>query len=55
MRGTSAEETLHAKESYEHLKYTHRDGSYTYMAENGRFAEPLFKEAGHTCGQLIRG
>ena len=50
MRGNSYEETLWAKEAYERLVDTRRDRVYTYRVDNGRLAEPLFKEAVQTCG-----
>ena len=45
MRGTSEEETLHAKESYKRLTGTHGSIVCAYIAENGRFSYPPFKEA----------
>ena len=50
MRGTSDEETLREKEAYERLAATHGSRVYTYRADNGRFADPQFKEAVQTCG-----
>ena len=32
---------------------THGSRVYTYRADNGRFADPQFKEAVQTCGQQI--
>ena len=54
MRGTSAEETLWAKEAYERFSATYRDRFCAYRSGNGRFPEPLFKDAVQTCGQQIR-
>ena len=53
MRVTSDEETLQAKESYEHLAETHGARFCAYRADNGIFLAPLFKEEVQTCGQHI--
>ena len=39
MRGTSSEETLRAKEAYEHLSAIHGAGVCTYRVENLSFAD----------------
>ena len=44
MKGTSAEENLKEKETYERLAATHRARFFAYRADNGRFADTLFKE-----------
>ena len=53
MRGTSDEETLREKEAYERLAATHGSRVYTYRADNGRFADTLFKEEVQAYGQQI--
>ena len=53
MRGTSAEETLRAKEVYECLSATHGDMICAYRTDIRRFTETQFKEAVQYCGQLM--
>ena len=49
MRGTSSEEIHRAKEAYERLVTTHGARVCAYRLDNGRFAEPHFKEVVQTC------
>ena len=53
MRGTLYEETLHSKEAYERLLATHRERICNYRADNGRFADTMFKESLQICRQKI--
>ena len=53
MRGTAAEKILRAKEAYRRFSDTHGTRVCAYRVDNGRFEEPLFKEAVHTCREQI--
>ena len=54
MRATSDEETLWAKEAYEHLESTHWARLCAYREDIGRFTDTQFKETVQTYGQQIR-
>ena len=53
MRETSAQDSLHAKESYKCLAVTHGTRVCAYRSHNERFSDTPFKEAIRSCGQQI--
>ena len=53
MRSASQEETLAAKQAYEHLAATHEVTIRRYHANNGRFAEKAFRAAVDDVNQSI--
>ena len=53
MRRNSSEETLWAKEAYDHLEATHRSRVCAWRLDNRRFIDPQFNEEVQTCGQHI--
>ena len=53
MKDTTAETTLEAKNAYEHLLHTFGRKVLAYHADNGRFAEKVFKQDVHDKAQNI--